>query len=110
LAVAATAVVVAVIVALVAVKIASGSGTAKQATVITPADPAVLSQINSVPVSTLVHAAKSTSPPNPLQTIKGAAVTVGGKPLVLYIGAEYCPYCAATRWALVMALSKFGTL
>ena len=25
------------------------------------------------------------------------------------MGAEYCPYCAAERWALVMALSKFGT-
>jgi hypothetical protein len=28
---------------------------------------------------------------------------------MLYIGAEYCPYCAAERWPLVMALSKFGT-
>jgi Domain of unknown function (DUF929) len=28
---------------------------------------------------------------------------------VLYIGAEYCPYCAAERWAMAVALSKFGT-
>ncbi|MHB1089127.1 MAG: DUF929 family protein [Acidimicrobiales bacterium] len=28
---------------------------------------------------------------------------------VSYIGAEYCPYCALQRWALVVALSKFGT-
>jgi Domain of unknown function (DUF929) len=28
---------------------------------------------------------------------------------VLYIGAEYCPYCAAERWAMVVALSRFGT-
>jgi len=28
---------------------------------------------------------------------------------VLYIGAQYCPYCAAERWALVSALSRFGT-
>jgi hypothetical protein len=32
-----------------------------------------------------------------------------GKPLVTYIGAEYCPYCAAERWALAVALSRFGT-
>jgi hypothetical protein len=32
-----------------------------------------------------------------------------GKPAVVYIGAEYCPYCAVARWALVIALSKFGT-
>jgi hypothetical protein len=30
-------------------------------------------------------------------------------PLVLYIGAEYCPYCAALRWPLVAALARFGT-
>ena len=28
---------------------------------------------------------------------------------MLYIGAEYCPYCAAERWAMVQALSRFGT-
>ncbi len=32
-----------------------------------------------------------------------------GKPVVMYVGAEYCPYCAATRWALVTGLSRFGT-
>jgi thiol-disulfide isomerase/thioredoxin len=32
----------------------------------------------------------------------------GGKPEVLFIGAEWCPYCAAERWSLVVALSKFG--
>ncbi len=30
-------------------------------------------------------------------------------PTVMYIGGEYCPYCAATRWALTIALSRFGT-
>jgi hypothetical protein len=28
---------------------------------------------------------------------------------MLYQGAEYCPYCAAERWAMVVALSRFGT-
>ncbi len=28
---------------------------------------------------------------------------------VLYMGAEYCPYCAVERWPLVVALSRFGT-
>jgi hypothetical protein len=32
-----------------------------------------------------------------------------GKPEVLYVGAEYCPFCAVQRWALVVALSRFGT-
>jgi len=36
-------------------------------------------------------------------------LTAGGKPEILYVGAEYCPYCAAERWALTAALSRFGT-
>lgn len=30
------------------------------------------------------------------------------KPIVVYIGAEYCPYCAFIRWPLVIALMRFG--
>ncbi len=30
-------------------------------------------------------------------------------PEILYIGAEYCPYCAAQRWSTIIALSRFGT-
>jgi hypothetical protein len=37
------------------------------------------------------------------------ALTDAGKPAVVYIGAEYCPYCAVDRWALVVALSRFGS-
>ena len=31
------------------------------------------------------------------------------RPVVLYIGAGFCPYCAAARWSLITALSRFGT-
>jgi thiol-disulfide isomerase/thioredoxin len=31
-----------------------------------------------------------------------------GKPVVVYVGAEFCPYCAVERWALIMALDRFG--
>ncbi len=27
---------------------------------------------------------------------------------MLYIGAEFCPYCAAMRWSMAIALSRFG--
>jgi hypothetical protein len=36
-------------------------------------------------------------------------LTDGGKPLVLYVGAEYCPFCASQRWPLVIALNRFGS-
>jgi hypothetical protein len=36
-------------------------------------------------------------------------LTSGGKPEFFYYGAEYCPFCATERWAVVTALSRFGT-
>jgi hypothetical protein len=35
-------------------------------------------------------------------------LAASGHPEVLFIGAEFCPYCAAERWSLVQALSRFG--
>ncbi|HLJ59841.1 MAG TPA: DUF929 family protein [bacterium] len=37
------------------------------------------------------------------------ALSATGTPVVLYVGAEFCPNCAATRWSLVAALERFGT-
>ena len=41
--------------------------------------------------------------------ISGGNLVTNGKPEILYIGGEYCPYCAVTRWSMIIALSKFGT-
>ena len=42
----------------------------------------------------------------PLTDKNSAGKTV---PEILYVGAEYCPYCAAQRWSTIVALSRFGT-
>src|SRR5581483_7655749 len=47
--------------------------------------------------------------PNPVKAISGAPLTSGGKPEMLYIGAEFCPYCAELRWSMAVALSRFGS-
>ncbi len=49
--------------------------------------------------------------PDPLRSISGSstALTNNGKPEFLYIGGEFCPYCAAERWSMTIALSRFGT-
>jgi hypothetical protein len=47
--------------------------------------------------------------PNPVKAISGPALTSGGKPEMLYIGAEFCPYCAELRWSMAVALSRFGS-
>ena len=42
-------------------------------------------------------------------TVNGSPLTSGGKPEILYVGAEYCPFCGAQRWPMIVALSRFGT-
>jgi thiol-disulfide isomerase/thioredoxin len=44
-----------------------------------------------------------------LTPVSGSPLTKDGKPEVLYVGADFCPYCAALRWPLIVALSRFGT-
>ena len=41
--------------------------------------------------------------------VSGPPLTAGGKPEVLYVATEFCPYCVAENWALIVALSRFGT-
>ncbi len=49
---------------------------------------------------------------NPFQAVPASTPQVtsnDGKPVVYYLGTDYCPYCAFERWSLVVALSRFGT-
>jgi Domain of unknown function (DUF929) len=69
----------------------------------------VQQQITSMPTATFDTVGTGTA--TGLKVITGQpALTTGGKPEVLYLGGEYCPFCAAERWALAAALSRFGTL
>jgi len=40
--------------------------------------------------------------------ISGGALMDNGKPEILFVGGEYCPFCAVTRWSMIIALSRFG--
>jgi Domain of unknown function (DUF929) len=70
----------------------------------------VVTDTTSVPASTLdTVGAGSGVTGVPTKITGGTPLTSGGKPEVLYMGAEYCPFCAGERWALVVALSRFGS-
>src|SRR5215470_10368710 len=73
--------------------------------------PAVAKNITSVPDSTLSKVGTGALPASglPVKPITDTALTSANKPEMLYIGAEFCPYCAAMRWSMAVALSKFGT-
>jgi hypothetical protein len=118
--------VVAVVIAILLVVTLPGGGKSKALTngnvTGTFALPASLvASVENVPVTKLVAAAeacarnadcfaKATGASPPQKLAAGApALKAGGHPEFLYIGAEYCPFCAAERWPMLMALSKFGT-
>ncbi len=62
----------------------------------------------TLPASTFAAVGIGSSSTKYLKPVTGPALTSGGKPQMLYIGAEWCPYCAAERWAMATALSRFG--
>jgi thiol-disulfide isomerase/thioredoxin len=72
-----------------------------------PASQAILGQLAGVSANTLN--AIGGGPSQPTKPITGTPLVNNGKPEVLYMGAEYCPYCAAERWSMIVALDKFGT-
>jgi hypothetical protein len=73
----------------------------------------VSNAVSGVPATTLNTVGAGSVPATVQQPVSpgsGAPLISNGKPEMLYIGAEYCPYCAAMRWSMAVALSRFGTL
>jgi hypothetical protein len=103
-----------IVAALIVVKVAGGgAGGASSASEVSPAAgtpvaASITSKLASIPLSTLA-AAPTTGIDTGTKPISDPSLTADGKPELLYIGAEFCPYCAAERWALYIALSKLGT-
>ncbi len=70
----------------------------------------ILAKINAVPTS--IYDAVGTGSGQvvaPPSSIVGTPLTKNGKPEILFIGTLWCPFCANESWALVAALSRFGT-
>jgi hypothetical protein len=108
LAVGAVVVVIVVIGGLVAVRLAGGGKKDEAAKPSGTADTNLISTIASIPAETFAAVGSDGVQAAPAP-ITAPALTAGGKPKVLYIGAEFCPYCAAERWPVTVALSRFGT-
>jgi hypothetical protein len=91
------------------VGVALSNGKPKQAATSNGPLPASVQGDLKVPASTLARIGAGTSLPGAIKPVTGSPLTSGGKPQMLYIGAEWCPYCAAERWAMAVALNRFGT-
>jgi hypothetical protein len=105
-----TGVVTAVVVAIIAVVVVWGLNRNAGSGAKTTAATAQLEKtLSAIPAATY-DAVGSGTTSNPPRILSGASpLTADGKPRILYVGAEYCPYCAAERWAVVAALDRFGT-
>jgi hypothetical protein len=83
---------------------AAGGGSARVAAEATSVPARVLDAVGagSIPRSSVGGRA------GVLRSVTGKLLTRGGKPELLYIGADYCPFCASEQWPIVVALSRFG--
>lgn len=74
-----------------------------------PVSAGVLSELEGVSTSTLSAVGRgASSVVSPSSISNASPLSASGRPEVLYIGGEFCPYCAIERWALIIALSRFG--
>jgi Domain of unknown function (DUF929) len=105
----AVGVVLVVVLALVLVKVVGGGSSGSTAQPATTASPAIVQAVTGVPSGVLNQVGLGKVNTLPKAITGQPALTAGGKPLVVYVGAEYCPFCAAQRWGMVVALSRFGS-
>jgi Domain of unknown function (DUF929) len=101
-----------VLVGVVVIAVRHGGGTQVSATapsaVAQPASHSVLGDLTGVSASVETAVGSGLSSVS-MKAITGAPQITGAKPTVLFVGAEFCPYCAAERWSIIQALSRFGT-
>ena len=83
-------------------------GAAAQPNLVSATDLGKVTDVSPALVDAASQSHSTVQPPKPLPA-STPPLTSNGKPEIVYIGAEYCPYCAAQRWALTQALSRFGT-
>lgn len=111
------ALVVVIVVVLVIVKLTGANPSLASGKTWSPASPAVVSDITHVPAAVFdavgtnaqvsaINPPVATSGQKPLTFTSSSGASLPG---VYYYGAEYCPFCAAARWSLIAALSRFGT-
>lgn len=109
--------VVVVVATLVVIKVASGSGPSGKASDFQATDATTVTELTKIPLSIFntiaVHSTVAqVAAPQPITgpPVLTSTSSTGAKlPWVFYLGAEYCPFCAAQRWPTIIALSRFGT-
>lgn len=100
-------VVLLIVAALILIKVNRSAAPQQASSKLAPAN--VVSAVTHIPASDYASIGYNSSNPLPSPISQKGSLTQAGKPEVLFMGADYCPFCAAQRWAVVAALSRFGT-
>jgi hypothetical protein len=104
----AASIIVVVVLGLVAIRLVTsgsgGSGTPNQ-----PAPDSLVAQVTGIDPSLLTQVGRGSLQQLPTPVRANVERGPDGLPLVTYIGAEYCPFCAGERWPLIVALGRFGS-
>ncbi|HVT63802.1 MAG TPA: DUF929 family protein [Mycobacteriales bacterium] len=98
----------AVVIALIAVFAITAGGKQSAGGNRTDAADSLVNSITSVAPASLDQVGEGTAQMT-AKAINDPPLVQDGKPELFGVLAEFCPYCAAERWPLVVALSKFGT-
>lgn len=69
-----------------------------------PVAPILLGQLERASTAGLKLAIR----PLPVDVKEIQGPSLGKPPVLLYIGADFCPYCASQRWGLLLTLLRFG--
>ena len=106
------ALVLIIVIVLVVVKLTGTSNNSSSAVSSGPVPATVLQEVTHIPTS--VYDSVGVSSPTVAVTAPKAVsgvkpLTIDTKPGVFYMGGEFCPYCAAERWAMVASFSRFGS-
>jgi hypothetical protein len=85
-------------------------GNANPALQASPADQQVVEQVTSIPPS-IWQRVGTDDRSNPWYPVGGQPALNGpnGHPEFFYVGGEFCEFCATERWAILNALSRFGS-
>lgn len=102
-----------VLVVVIVVVLISQSGTTKNGLIYTPkpVSASIVHEVTHVPASVYntVGTGVAGSIHTPAVVSGQPPLTYHGKPGAFALLGEFCPYCAAERWSIITALSRFGT-
>jgi hypothetical protein len=75
----------------------------------TSASQTIVNAVTGVSPATFNEVGQGSANLDAVKSVADTPLTDNGKPEVFGVFAEFCPYCAAERWSLINALSRFGT-